>query len=60
VKEGLVNGAEYYAVNNPGKVNLWGVEDEGLYLKNLKVYKESAGYKAKAEKYIGGGILTNA
>ena len=27
VKEGLVNGAEYYAINNPEKVNLWGVED---------------------------------
>ena len=26
VKEGLVNGAEYFAINNPEKVTLWGIE----------------------------------
>jgi hypothetical protein len=52
VGEGVVNAAEFYAVNNPGKAKLWGVEDPGLYLKNLKVYKESLVYKAEAEKDI--------
>ncbi|MFC1576616.1 hypothetical protein ACFL3J_02985, partial [Candidatus Omnitrophota bacterium] len=45
VKEGLVSGAEYFAVNNPGKVELWGVENSKLYLENLKVYRESLKHK---------------
>ncbi|MFH1846494.1 MAG: AarF/UbiB family protein [Candidatus Omnitrophota bacterium] len=51
-KEGIVNGAEYYAINNPGKVELNGVENTELYIKNLKVYRDFLKHKPKTEKYI--------
>lgn len=53
VKEGFVNGAEYYAINNPDKVKLWGIEDVGLYIENLKTYRNSLGHKEEVDKYIG-------
>ncbi|MFH1846617.1 MAG: AarF/UbiB family protein [Candidatus Omnitrophota bacterium] len=40
VKDGELNGAEFYAIQNPDKVNLWGVEDPELYIKNLNVYRD--------------------
>ncbi len=52
VKEGVVSAAEYYAVNNPKKVSLWGVEDPNLYLKNLKVYRDSLAHKDEVDLYI--------
>ncbi|MDP3791115.1 MAG: hypothetical protein Q8R38_03615 [Candidatus Omnitrophota bacterium] len=52
VKEGVVSAAEFFAVNNPQNVDLWGVEDAGLYMKNLKVYRESLTYKSEAGRYI--------
>ncbi|MFA5146512.1 MAG: FHA domain-containing protein [Candidatus Omnitrophota bacterium] len=52
VKEGLVNGAEYFAINNPEKIALWGVEDARLYVDNLNVYRSSAVRKAEIEKHI--------
>jgi hypothetical protein len=52
VKEGVVSAAEYYAVNNPEKVDLWGVEDPDLYLKNLKVYRDSLSYKDEVDRYL--------
>jgi len=50
VKEGLVNGAEYFAINNPGKIALWGVEEARLYVDNLNVYRNSLKNKAEIEK----------
>ena len=41
VKKGLISGAEQFAINNPDKTILWGVEDISLYLENLKAYKDS-------------------
>ncbi|MFA5142714.1 MAG: hypothetical protein WC522_00920 [Candidatus Omnitrophota bacterium] len=52
VKEGVVSGAEYFALNNPDKAQLWGVEDEGLYIDNLKVYRDSLSYKDNADKLL--------
>lgn len=52
VKTGEVNGAEFYAVNNPGRVDLWGVEDRDLYLANLKVYRDSLKHKQEVDKYL--------
>jgi len=52
VKEGIVNGGEFFAINNPEKLTLWGVENVGLYLRNLDVYRNSLGYKDIVEKYI--------
>ena len=37
VMQGILSGAEYYAVNNEWKVNLWGIEDVALYKKNLDI-----------------------
>jgi hypothetical protein len=52
VKEGLVNGAEYFAINNPGKTSLWGVEDTKLYIDGLAVYRNSIVHKEEIEKYL--------
>ena len=52
VKEGLVNGAEYFAVNNPEKVSLWGIEDTKLYIDNLSVYRNSLTHKEEVDKHL--------
>ncbi|MGD2278601.1 MAG: GNAT family N-acetyltransferase, partial [Candidatus Omnitrophota bacterium] len=52
VKEGLLCGAEYYAINNPDKVSLWGVEDIKLYMKNLDVYRSYIGKKKAIDDYL--------
>lgn len=52
VREGVVNAAEYFAVNNPRKVKLWGIEDADLYIKNLKVYRDSLSHKSEVDRYI--------
>ncbi|MCX5667372.1 MAG: AAA domain-containing protein [Candidatus Omnitrophica bacterium] len=52
VKEGLVNGAEYFAINNPDKATLWGIEDTNLYLDNLKVYRDSLKHKDEVDRHL--------
>ncbi|MBF0252416.1 MAG: hypothetical protein HQL29_01235 [Candidatus Omnitrophica bacterium] len=52
VKQGLINGAEYYAINNPEKVDLWGVENVDLYIKNLKVYRNLQKNQNERDKYL--------
>ena len=52
VKEGFLTGAEYFAINNPGKIDIWGIEDTKLYINNLKAYRNSLKYKDRADKYI--------
>ena len=52
VKEGLVNGAEYFAANNPDKIRLWGVEDTKLYIDNLSIYRNSLLHKEEVDKYL--------
>ncbi|MBD3425723.1 MAG: hypothetical protein GF409_00670 [Candidatus Omnitrophica bacterium] len=52
LKGGVLNGAEFYAINNDGLVDLWGVEDKDLYLDNLKVYRDSSGYRQKGLSII--------
>jgi len=61
VKEGFLNGAEYFAVNNPEKADLWGIENVKLYLGNLNVYRNSMKHKAEVDKAIKSlsYILTN-
>jgi len=61
IKEGVVSAAEYYAINNPKKVTLWGIEDTELYVKNLSVYRDSLKYKDLVDKYLAslGHILSN-
>ncbi|MBF0217776.1 MAG: hypothetical protein HQL30_12385, partial [Candidatus Omnitrophica bacterium] len=52
VKEGLVNGAEYYAITNPGKIALWGVEDTQLYMDDLRAYLDSRDNKDEVDRCI--------
>ncbi len=52
-KKGEINGAEIFAINNPDKVLLWGVEEKDLYLKNLMVYRDSLENRSDVEKYLG-------
>jgi|GEM_PF-4998914 len=52
VQKGLMNGAEHFAVNNPGKVTLWGAEDAGLYRKNLIAFREFFEYREEADKCL--------
>ncbi len=52
LKEGLVSGAEYFAINNPGKVSLWGVEDAELYLENLNIYREFLKHKNAVDAHL--------
>jgi hypothetical protein len=61
VSEGMVSGAEYFAINNPDKVNLWGIEDPALYKKNLDAYIASNSHKEQIEKHLKSlsYILTN-
>ncbi len=54
VAQGLVNGAEDFAINNPEKVKLWGLEDPGLYMKNLSVYRGSLQYKGEVDERLKG------
>ncbi len=50
--KGILNGAEFYAVNNEGKTRLWGMENRELYVKNLEVYRNSLDYKPTAVEYL--------
>jgi len=52
VREGLVSGSEYFTINNPNKLNLWGIENADLYFKNLNAYRESLGYSEIVDKYL--------
>jgi len=52
MKEGVINGAEYFAANNPKKASLWGIEDTGLYIENLKVYLDSLADKTAIDRYL--------
>ncbi|MCX5686805.1 MAG: hypothetical protein NTW09_05055 [Candidatus Omnitrophica bacterium] len=53
VREGIVTGAEFFAINNPGvSPELYGIEDEGLYFKNLKAYRDSLAFKEEADLYL--------
>ena len=57
VSNGEMNGAEAYAIKYPGKIKLWGIEDAALYMRNLKVYRDSLVYKDKVEAQ--GKMLTH-
>jgi len=41
MKEGRITGAEFYAINNPERITLKGLEDPELYIKNLNVYRNT-------------------
>jgi len=52
VREGRVTGVEFFAIMNPGKLMVRGLESPDLYEKNLTVYRESLSYQDRVEKYL--------
>ncbi len=50
VREGILSGAEYFHVNEPGRSYLWGIEDVDLYISNLEVYRGSLRYGDSIDK----------
>ncbi|MBF0215922.1 MAG: hypothetical protein HQL30_02890 [Candidatus Omnitrophica bacterium] len=50
---GEMNGAEAYAIKNPYAVTLWGIEDPGLYMRNLGVYRNSSAYREEVDERLG-------
>lgn len=52
VRDGLVNGAEYLAITEPGMVSLWGIEDPELYRANLQVYRDSLRHKDEIDRAL--------
>ena len=52
VKEGRINGPEFYAINNPDKIRLFGIEEEDLYYKNLNIYRSSIPLKEDIDRYL--------
>ncbi|MDD4202741.1 MAG: metallophosphoesterase family protein, partial [Candidatus Omnitrophica bacterium] len=57
VENGQINGAEYYAITNPKRVKLWGIEDVKLYTKNLQAYRLTDKNKEDIDNYIKRLIL---
>ena len=52
VKEGRINGAELFAIMNPEKITLKGLEDPEAYIANLNAYRESLKAKPKVEEIL--------
>ncbi len=58
VREGRVSGAEYFAINNPEQVELFGIETPELYYDNLRVYRDSLKFRDEIDRYLA--FLDNA
>jgi len=52
VREGRVTGVELFAIKNPDKLIVKGLEEPILYEKNLSVYRESLTYKDVVDRYL--------
>ncbi|MCQ9206630.1 MAG: 50S ribosomal protein L11 methyltransferase [Omnitrophica bacterium] len=52
VKEGRINGAELFAIMNPKKITLKGLEDPEAYTANLNAYRESLKVKPEVEEIL--------
>ncbi|MFH1846740.1 MAG: glycosyltransferase family 39 protein [Candidatus Omnitrophota bacterium] len=52
VKAGEISGPELYAINNPEKVILWGIEDKNLYLENFKAYHNYLKHSEDVNSYL--------
>ena len=51
VKEGVMNGAEYFAAGDDDAF-LWGIENTDLYIANLEAYRKSLTFKDAADACI--------
>jgi len=52
MKDGELGGPEFYAITNPDKVTLWGIEDPDLYMNNLNAYQSVASHKKIIDKQL--------
>jgi glucosamine-6-phosphate deaminase len=52
VREGRINGAELFAIEEPGKLTLKGLEDPDLYLDDLKVYRENLVHEQRIDDIL--------
>lgn len=52
VREGRVSGAEFFAINNPERLKVFGIEDESLYMGNLNTYRSSLPSREEADRNI--------
>ncbi|MDD4202945.1 MAG: DUF1722 domain-containing protein, partial [Candidatus Omnitrophica bacterium] len=52
VREGRVTGTEQFAIMNPDRLIVKGLERQDLYSKNLNVYRDSLTYKEDVDKHI--------
>ncbi|MBF0215905.1 MAG: hypothetical protein HQL30_02805 [Candidatus Omnitrophica bacterium] len=52
VREGKLNGAELAGIMDPEKIRLEGLEDPGLYMENLGVYREFLKHKGQVNDIL--------
>ncbi len=52
LKEGFLNGAEFFSIISSGKTDLWGVEDSELYARNLKLFRASLKSRGEAMRQL--------
>ena len=52
MRQGEINGAEFYAINNPEKVEIYGIETAENYIENLNAYRKSLTFKDEADKHL--------
>ncbi|MBK8423372.1 MAG: hypothetical protein IPL30_05615 [Elusimicrobia bacterium] len=46
-----MSGAEHFALNAPGGVELWGVESADAYLANVEAYKKTEAFRPAVERF---------
>jgi len=54
LREGRLNGAEFYRVYNPSKARLTGIEDPDLYEQSLLAYRSILSYRPQVESFLSG------
>ncbi len=52
LKEGYIGGPEYAGLTADERLELWGIEDTGLYSQNIKALKESQTHKSQMQKIL--------
>jgi len=53
VREGRITGVELYAIMNPDKIDVKGLEEPKLYEKNLDAYRQNLSFKDRIDQYMG-------
>lgn len=51
LRERVLSGAEHFALNAPGVVELWGVESADAYLANVEAYKKTESFRPAVERF---------